>query len=89
MTEKKGIRITKKQFPDSPIELVRGVGIIDAPPMSVVNLFKQFHRRTEWDELVKETTLVEAFGEDTLVMRMAYIGVWPTLPRDFCNRKNN
>lgn len=87
VSERKSIQISKKNYPGSTIECMRGIGIINAPAMAIVHLFKQFHRRSEWDELVKESTVVEAFGDEVFVIRMAYRAVWPTSARDFCNCK--
>eukprot|EP01119_Soliformovum_irregulare_P022692 TRINITY_DN7819_c0_g1_i6.p1 TRINITY_DN7819_c0_g1~~TRINITY_DN7819_c0_g1_i6.p1 ORF type:complete len:696 (-),score=120.46 TRINITY_DN7819_c0_g1_i6:1265-3352(-) len=78
-----GVTVSKKDLGYS-INCCKGHGFVAAPISALLALFKDLPRRTEWDALFKEGTIVHQFNEDCVINRQAFKAVFPTTARDFC-----
>lgn len=82
---KQNVRIMKfiPKREETPINCVKGTGIVNAPPKFVMHFLKDPTYTTRLDDMLKEVHLIHKISPAVQLVHMLYKGVWPTAPRDF------
>lgn len=65
------------------LNIVRGNGIIRAPPAFIVRVLKNPKFTTRFDEMLRESRFLDEISDGVRIVHLSYKAVWPTAPRDF------
>jgi len=71
--EKEGVKIYKKDMPDNRIQMMKGVGIINASVEKVKNAVLDFANMNKWDPLFETAKELEALDNRTAVFQFKYM----------------
>jgi len=77
------ISISRKKMDESPIEGVFGKGVINAAPKTILAILLDVERRSDWDDIVNSTRVVENVSVQTRIIHSKYNSGWLFSPRDF------
>ena len=66
-----------------PVNAVKGVGTIRAPPEFVMRFLKDPSHTLELDDMMKESRIVHKVSSAVHLVHLLYKAVWPTSPRAF------
>jgi hypothetical protein len=68
---------------EPPINSVKGVGFIKAPPTFIIRVLNDPSYTTVLDDMLKESRIIYDLSKSLHLVHLLYKGVWPTAPRDF------
>ena len=68
---------------EPPINSVKGVGLIKAPPTFIIRFLNDPSYTTVLDDMLKESRIIYDLSKSLHLVQLLYKGVWPTAPRDF------
>ena len=68
---------------EPPINSVKGVGLIKAPPTFIIRVLNDPSYTTVLDDMLKESRIIYKLSKSLHLVQLLYKGVWPTAPRDF------
>ena len=65
------------------LNMVRGNGIIRAPPAFILRVLKNPKYTSQLDNMLKESHFLDQISDCVRIVHLLYKPVWPTAPRDF------
>eukprot|EP00753_Platysulcus_tardus_P009577 PLAT2189.3.p1 GENE.PLAT2189.3~~PLAT2189.3.p1 ORF type:complete len:1162 (+),score=483.99 PLAT2189.3:61-3486(+) len=77
------VRVLLKEAADGTF-IVRGEGIVAAPPAKIGVLLRSPERRPHWDPEVTDDVMLERVAGTAWVHRLQHKSVWPSCPVDMC-----
>lgn len=83
MKEDDGIKVFKKDIPNSKIVAFKGEAIINASAGKIVHVLKDNSHRKEWVDRLVHTTVLEKTHENESIMYQEFNAPWPVSNRDF------
>ena len=81
--EAENVTILRKVDPSSPLQQVKGMGRIEAPPRAIAEIVRDIGRKHEYDGMLDSAHVVETLDEHTMLNYSAFKRKWPTTARDF------
>lgn len=81
----KNVNVMKKpaEKGEPPINSVKGVGLVKAPPTFIIRVLNDPSYTTILDDMLKESRVLYDLSKSLHLVQLLYKGVWPTAPRDF------
>ena len=68
---------------EPPINSVKGVGLVKAPPTFIIRVLNDPSYTTILDDMLKESRVIYELSKSLHLVQLLYKGMWPTAPRDF------
>ena len=81
----KDVNVMKKpaEKGEPPINSVKGVGLVRAPPRFIIRVLNDPSYTTVLDDMLKESRIIYELSKSLHLVQLLYKGIWPTTPRDF------
>jgi len=80
----KGVQIFRKPPPPPGLmPIIKGIGIVNASPITVLSLLLDITRKKEYDEMFNKGVVIERIDPQTIILHQMYIGFAFVSPRDF------
>ena len=81
----KDVKVMKKPAgkDEPPVNSVKGVGRVNAPPQFIVRVLHDPKYTTVLDDMLKESRVKQELSKSLHLVHLLYKAVWPTAPREF------
>jgi hypothetical protein len=82
VSDQKGIVVDRRKVEGSKLKEFRGRGVVDAPLASLLSVFNDIDKGTEWMDSCSSSSLVEDRGERSKIAYNRTRAPWPVSDRD-------
>ncbi len=82
LTTEEGIEVSRLQIPGRALPVLRGIGIVEAEPVAVLEVLRDIPRQTEWMYSCEESKVLRREGETILYVYNRTNLPWPVADRD-------
>lgn len=74
---------TQRKGTDTGIFLVKSQGFIPATPSAIVDYIWDNSKKSQWDDMLEETTILNYFSDELKILREQFWAPWPLSHREF------
>eukprot|EP00698_Gefionella_okellyi_P009944 TRINITY_DN2559_c0_g1_i1.p1 TRINITY_DN2559_c0_g1~~TRINITY_DN2559_c0_g1_i1.p1 ORF type:complete len:526 (+),score=93.76 TRINITY_DN2559_c0_g1_i1:1092-2669(+) len=82
--EQDQVKMYRKSIAGSPVDMLKGVGIIRATPAYITQSSSNLDERKVWDDMFEGGEVLEQLDSHSDACHLRFKGMWPVSGRDLC-----